>query len=92
MKKTRHATYLALGLLVVFMLTLTVSIEWVARQISPQAAEDTLIPTVPGGDTFVHSVNIYDIATYGNRFENYNHVSGRFLRPLEEIEKTGMES
>ena len=86
MKKTRHATYLALGLLVIFMLTLTVSIEWVARQISPQAAEDTPLPIAPGSETTVHSVNIYDLALYANRFENYNHVSGRFLRPLEEIE------
>ena len=86
MKKTRHATFLSLAILAIFTLALTFSLEFVARQIAPGVAKDTLIEVSPGSEEKVHSVNLLDIVRNSSRFENYNHVSGRFLRPLEEVE------
>ena len=86
MKKARHATLVSLAILAIFTLALTFSLEFVARQISPDAAKDTLIEVAPESEEQVHSVNLLDIVSNGARFENYNHVSGRFLRPVEEVE------
>ena len=86
MKKTQHATLVSLAILAIFTLALAFSLEFVARQISPHAAKDTLIAVAPESEEQVHSVNLLDIVSHGARFENYNHVSGRFLRPVEEVE------
>lgn len=83
MKKDRKSTYLRLGILVVLVICLTVLLELIAAAISPLEAKSTVIKR--GDENDLKAVNVLHVYRSAYRLEDYNHVSGRFLIPGEEI-------